>query len=510
MDCIDQSASCRRVLRAVILAIGLLSLAAPVFAQAKDAEVSKVTRSTAGSCSGSRCFYVAVCPNNGNGASLSCAATPGGVGAFNTVQAGLDAATRAGDWVLIGDGTYDCTSDGSGDSDVDGGCAVQGSGTSASAIVITYATTARGPILRNANTATPTAYSQANNPTLNLTGHDYVTIRGLTIQGSIRVFNEDPTSLARLRLGLLIEGNEITRGWADPGDGNWSGIWLEGCRFSSVRGNYIHDITNKLTGAGLQASLSGIKLYTCIDSTYEYNTVLNAIEVSGGSHAGGIDDKQDSIRNVHRYNDFKGVQNCLRFQNQQRLGNATGTQAYGNLCRLGSASGIRYVMEFEDGGFSDLTIYNNTFVGGWNWGMHFATPVTPVRGLRVYNNAFRGMTGLNIDTDSGLNANTNAWTLLDYNFYGKRDFRLRSSTHGSRSAMSRAEGVERNGCEVGKDSACKSWGFTNEAGDDYTLLANSPLKSAGRTGGTSDGMPVDIGAFGVTSCVGHRCSGSGW
>jgi hypothetical protein len=277
-----------------------------------------------------------------------------------------------------------------------------------------------------------------------------------------------------------------------------------------VRGNYIHDITNKLKGAGLQASLTGIKLYTCIDSIYEYNTVLNAIEASGGTRAGGIDDKQDSIRNVHRYNDFKGVPNCLRFQNQHRLGNATGTKAYGNLCRLGSASGLRYAVEFEDGGFTDLTLYNNTFAGGWNWGMHFSTEGTPVRGLTVYNNAFLGMTGLNIDTEGGLNASTNAWTLLDYNFYGKRDFRLRSSTHGSRSAMSRAEGVERNGCEVGKDAACKSWGFTNEAGDNYTLLASSPLKNAGRTGGTSDGMPVDIGAFGVTSCVGHLCSGSGW
>jgi hypothetical protein len=167
-------------------------------------------------------------------------------------------------------------------------------------------------------------------------------------------------------------------------------------------------------------------------------------------------------------------------------------------------------VEFEDGGFTDLTIYNNTFAGGWNWGMHFTTEGNPVRGLTVYNNAFRGMTGLNVDTEGGSNGRTNAWTLLDYNFYGKRDYRLRSSTHGSRSAMSRAEGVERNGCEVARDRACKSWGFTNEAGDNYTLLASSPLKKAGRTGGTSDGMPVDIGAFGVTSCVGHLCAESGW
>jgi hypothetical protein len=510
MDCVDQTAPQRRVLRAVGFVVGLLSLASPAFAQEKGSDITAVTRSSASSCGGSRCFYVAVCANNGNGASLSCAASPGGVGAFNTVQAGLDAATTAGDWVLIGDGTYDCTSDGSGDADVDGGCTVKGSGTSDNAIVITYATTARGPVIRNADTATPTAYRQANNPTLNVTGHDYITIRGLTIQGSIRAFNEKPTSLAALKLGLVIEGNEITRGWADPDDGNWSGVWLEGCRFTSVRGNYIHDITNKLNGAGSQSSLSGIKLYTCIDSTYEYNTVFNAIEVSGGSHAGGIDDKQDSIRNVHRYNDFKGVQNCLRFQNQQALGSATGTQVYGNLCRLGSASGIRYAVEFEDGGINDLTIYNNTFAGGWNWGMHFTTEGNPVRGLTVYNNAFRGMTGMNVDTEGGSNSGTSAWRLLDYNVYGKRDYRLRSSTHGSRSAMSRAEGFERHGCEVDRDGACKRWGFMNEAGDNYTLHASSPLKNAGRAGGTPEGRPVDIGAFGVTSCVGHRCSGSGW
>jgi len=103
---------------AVGFVVGLLCLTSSAFAQAKDTDVITSTRSSAGSCGGSRCFYVAVCVNNGNGASLSCAASPGGVGAFNTVQAGLNAATTAGDWVLIGDGTYDCTSDGSGDADV--------------------------------------------------------------------------------------------------------------------------------------------------------------------------------------------------------------------------------------------------------------------------------------------------------------------------------------------------------------------------------------------------------
>jgi hypothetical protein len=189
-----------------------------------------------------------------------------------------------------------------------------------SAIVITYATTARGPVIRNANTAAPTAYSQANNPALNVTGRDYITIRGLTIQGSIRVFNERPTSLAALKVGLLIEGNEITRGWADPDDGNWSGIWLEGCRFSSVRGNYIHDITNKLTGAGPQSSLSAIKLYTCIDSTYEYNTVLNAIEMSGGSHAGGIDDKQDRFETFTVTTISRACRTVCDFRTSRRWG----------------------------------------------------------------------------------------------------------------------------------------------------------------------------------------------
>lgn len=457
-------------------------------------------------------IYVAVCANNGNGSALSCAASPGGAGAYNDVQSAFTDATTPGDHVLIGDGTFDCASDGSGDADFDGGCKLAGSGgTSGNPIVITYATTPRGPVIRNTNTASPTTYTQVNNPTLNLTGRSYVSVLGLTIQGSIRVYNSPPTPIGSLALGLVIEGNEITRGWADPSDGNWSGIWLEGCRFSSVRGNYIHDITNNFTGAGSQSSLTGIKLYTCIDSLYEYNTVLNAYDISGESHAGGIDDKQDSIRNTHRYNDFKGVENCLRFQNQQAIGNATGTVVYGNLCRLGAAAATRYAVEFEDGSFTDLTIYNNTFAGGWQWGMHFTNSTHPAQGLRVYNNAFRGtFAGLNIDTEGGSNVTTNAWTLLDYNFYPDRNYRPRSSTHTARSAMFSAEGFEQHGCEVGIDAACSGWGFTNEAGDDYTLTAGSALRNAGRTGGTSGGSAVDIGYTGVTSCVGHLCTGSGW
>ncbi len=483
----------RRCLAFALLAVGLLCTM-PALASAQASNI-----------------YVKVCANNGNGTALSCAASPGGAGAYNSIQSAFDDATTPGDHVLIDDGTYDCTSDGSGDSDTDGGCYVKGSGTSTDPIVITFATTARGPVIRNASTSTPTLYSQANNPTITFSGREYITIRGLTIQGSLRAFNPDFVNLAGLKNGYVIEGNEITRGWGDPDDGNWHGVWIDGCRFSSVRGNYIHDITNSLTGAGLQSSLSGIKIYSCIDSTYEYNTILNAYPVSGESHAGGIDDKQDSIRNIHRYNDIKGVQNCLRFQNQQVLGNATGTVAYGNLCRLGAASGVRYAVEIESGGFTDLAVYNNTFAGAWAWGVHFTTSVAAA-GLSLYNNAFRGpWSTANIDTDGGANVGTDAWTTLDYNFYYDANYRPRSSVYSSLALLVAGETYEDHGCEVAVTAACVTgWLFTNEGSDVYTLQAGSSLKNAGRTGGTSGGSAVDVGYTGATSCVGHLCTGSGW
>lgn len=49
--------------------------------------------------------FVAVCANNGNGASASCASSPGGTGAFNSIQAGVDALV-AGDTLTVLDGTY--------------------------------------------------------------------------------------------------------------------------------------------------------------------------------------------------------------------------------------------------------------------------------------------------------------------------------------------------------------------------------------------------------------------
>ncbi len=169
------------------------------------------------------------------------------------------------------------------------------------------------PLLANCDPAQTTACSH---PTITCLGQSYLTFEGLHVVGAIYLFGGT---------GLVVSNNDVTQGWEGNGDGNWAGIRLESEVNALAQGNVVHDIS-VTTGGGAQSSLSCIKMFKDTGAIIENNTCLHVAD----SEAGGIDDKDTAVNNIHRFNYFDDVPVCVRVNNQ---GNSSGVQIYGNVCR---------------------------------------------------------------------------------------------------------------------------------------------------------------------------------
>jgi hypothetical protein len=311
----------------------------------------------------------------------------------------------------------------------------------------------------------------------------YVTIQGLRIHGGIWVYGASPT-IGQGTPGLVIKDNEITQGWGEIDDGNWSALFLQDLQGALIQNNYIHNLS-VLSGGGQQSSGSCVKMYENADTVVELNTcrTVNIPE----SQAGGIDDKAQATRNIHRYNWIEGINTCVRINNQLQ---STGVQIYGNVCLgIGGASsrpGIRAIIDVNG-----LTIYNNTIIG-FAQGLQIMSEGGSVSNVRFYNNIVQNVSAANIEAyQPGLTApsNYNAWVSGRRFLYGGSDS---SNLAGFRSAT----GYDAQGAEVDCQLVAPA----------YTLAAGSACRGAGRAGGVSSGAAVDRGAYGVTSCVGQNCT----
>jgi hypothetical protein len=307
----------------------------------------------------------------------------------------------------------------------------------------------------------------------------YVTIQGLRIEGGIWIYGAD-WSVGNGSRGIVLQDLEITQGWGEVADGNWAAIFLAGVTGAVVKNNYIHDVS-VLSSGGQQSSGSAIKLYFSTDSTVELNTI-RTVNISE-SQAGGIDDKDQAVRNTIRYNWVEDINTCIRINSGY---NSTGERIYGNVCiaqqrGYPARPGIRFLVNI-----TDLEAYNNTFYG---FGQGALTEVGPISNARLYNNIFA-----NISTNNLELYNFSSPTLR-YNAYtpGRR-FYFVGTNYSSLSAMQGGTGLETGSAEVD----CQ---FVS-AGSDFHLRSGSPCAGAGRS---SSGAAVDRGAYGVTSCVGRNC-----
>lgn len=343
-------------------------------------------------------------------------------------------------------------------------------------------------------------------PTITFGAHSYITIDGINVDGAIFPFTDQNggvwsvtgTAMTGGSTWNIIKNCEIWEGWetiASGGDGNWAGIYGCGQTFLLLQNNFIHDIN--LTGnCNNLSSMTGIKLFSCIDTITEYNTVYKVI---GYSQAACLDDKQDSFRNTHRFNWFEDVSTGPRIQNQSSSGAAsaaTGTKFYQNIIILGNYNGRAFT--HEAGAISDYEFYNNSIslmagseVPGSDDGLSYAGnndyPTTAgYGGAKFYNNIFYGPT-----SNKNLAAYAQMFAsggLCDYNHYSDsaKDFRYYLTTYADLAAW-----------QAVFDSHASSGDplYTNPSSQILTLQVGSPCLNTGKVGGVSGGANINKGCY---------------
>jgi hypothetical protein len=427
-------------------------------------------------------LYVdASCSVEGSGTADSCASGAGLNGAFRNLQSCFSAA-RAGDTCYIKNGTYTSNNQ-AGDPSETGGFSLANSGTSSAPITIKNYP-GHSPLLQNCPSSA-TSYSQCANPTITAFQRSYFVIEGLRIRGGIWLYGPGMSNHAR---GVVIRNNDISQGWGEVDDGNWAAIFVQDQTGARIVGNNIHDVS-VITGGGQQSSGSCIKLYQNADSVVEYNTCRRTHIAE--SQAGGIDDKAEATRNIHRYNWIEDTPMCVRVNNQL---NSTGVQIYGNVC-IGSnlSSGTNTCFRLITL-INGIDIFNNTCYN-YRIGLEMMQEGGSISNARVYNNIFSNITDNNVEAYQDP-------TLLDYNAYWPTASTPRYRLGGTwRNTLTDVV----NGTNFDDRSREANCGFV-VAGTDFRL-SSSVCVGQGRTGGSSGGSVVDLGAYGVTTCVGSTCQG---
>jgi len=429
------------------------------------------------------------------------------VGQLNTAFANA----VAGDNILPrgveggGSGYYQTTNDTTGVSEVriNAGFHFANSGSSGNPITLKPYPGDTPPTLSNRPSGSPSYFRF---PTITVGANSYITIDGIKVDGAIYVFSDQNggswsitgTTMTGGGTRNIVKNCEIWEGWettANGGDGNWAGIFGCGQTFLLLQSNLIHDI-NGTANCNNMSSMTGIKLFSCIDTITEYNTVYKVI---GYSQAACLDDKQDSIRNTHRFNWFEDVSTGPRIQNQKSgagASAATGTKFYQNLIFLGNYNGRGFT--HEAGPITDYEFYNNSIVAmlgsvlpGSDDGVAYAGnddyPATAgYGGAKFYNNIFYGPTSSkNLAAYAQMFASGG---LCDYNHYSDTtlDFRYYLTTYADLAAW---QAVFDANATSGNPL------FTNASGQILTLEAGSPCINTGKVGGVSGGANITKGCY---------------
>lgn len=457
------------------------------------------------------------CPNNGNGTSSSCAASNGATGAWNNLANARGIAgnaCNAGDTIRIkkGTGVYITTNQGGDPSETGGFFITCTAGTQANPYNITADNQADPPWIANCALGSPD-YSSCPRPTFTCVSNQWTTISFLKIQGGIWCQGGATTVEANLPRGLVIHHNEMTVGWGEVGDGNWSPIFCQGRFGTWIHHNYMHGIFVQ-AGGGQQSSTASVKFFTCTNSTIEFNTVDGL--TSQATQSGCFDDKQDAINNLFQFNLCINVPHGFRHSNQTNATFPYLSPAHGDLVQFNvfdvvpNSGGGNNCLRLEatanaSTAFTDFTFRNNTCVGSFfgDGAVHDNANTMPWSGLKFYNNIIMG------SQHHVAFYSSHTFQQMDYNIWDSATsnaFTIASSQYGNLAAVVLGTPFEDHGQSV----TVSQVQFVNAGAKNYQIGPTSVAQGTCRTDGTQNGSPIDCGAYTDTvTCLGWTCGGTG-
>lgn len=305
--------------------------------------------------------------------------------------------------------------------------------------------------------------------------------------------------------GIVVQNCEFTSQdctYMIPGN-NASSVQFSGVLGGVVRNCYFHDFTGRIGVGPLNPDhLQAAQNFSSGRCLYEYNTVIGTgfFGKEGGNYG-----------TVIRYNyiDTTGWNSCYCVYDYTGMSDTPtgyGTELYNNVfvgeCfMIPNLGGNTYLPD-------PFHFYNNTVyaVGASGYPEACLAIRTVNNGAFVYNNVFvqtYNSNGANFVTlsqgsPSVMDYNcyfATATGVYSYGYFSSNTSTTFSSVGTLSSWQSLFPGMETHALDH-TDPKLVSPGTQGPA--NYELQSTSPCKGAGRTGGTSSGTPVDMGAWGGT------------
>lgn len=317
------------------------------------------------------------------------------------------------------------------------------------------------------------------------TWYSYITIKGLTIIGQVKLMYGD---YALLEDCDISEGGDSYTG--DTGFGDV--VFVAGGTGTTIRNNKIHD--NNAGGGGVNNSPL-IMEYDSTNLIIENNDIYNGIGL--GIH---LKDNAESVTVRNNY-----------FHNNQFSGLNIGVQDLGhnvvvnnNVFRNNNLSestlfrGQLHIMAEVDG----ISIYNNTFVDGNLWG-DITHAYNTATNISAWNNISYNpdVSHYHIGSDGGNARIGTDWDYSDYNcFYNDVGWRNGASTYSTIADWRTASSYDAN-------SVTTSPGFTNASGTG--LLVSDYKRTTYTANGRGGAYATVMGAYVTGSeIIGYTTEGS--